>query len=654
MKLEWRIVLVFALVGAGLWVLDAAVDGWFFHNGRFVTNLVPHSGQEIYQRSSILLGFAILGVVAAVDIRSRRLTQEKMHHLNLVLGSIRRVEQDIRKGGTPEQLVHQICQDLVSDGAYVSAWISLRDATGKYQLTAESGLGEQFDGGHRRIECEQYARCMDDAMSQDQVVVIDGPEHDCEDCPLGGVYQGTGSLSMRIASGGDIFGVLVASLPRRLVREEQEHVLFREVVADLSSALRSVDLEQDRRKAELALDQARKREMDVGFKMQQMLLFQRPPDDVTGASIAAITIPSQQVDGDFYDFFKHSDHCFDVIVADVMGKGTLAALLGAATKAHFMRAISHLVAGAGEAHLPQPRDIVTYVHREVTRQLIELESFVTAIYARFDMSQGRLTFVDCGHAKPLLFRGRTGTCETLEGQNLFLGADIREVYEQHTVKIEPGDQVLIYSDGVIEAADRAQSFFGMERLRGLVESAGRQDPVKLIDRIMMDLITFAGVNGPSDDMTCVAVKIRHLEASPPLGKVELDLSSDPAELARIRGFVLGLSRRLPIVLVDEQDISRLELAVNEAASNIMRHAYQGKPDQRIRLEADIFADRLVIRLYHWGVPYDAVRQAAARRNPTQVGGFGLSIMEQCVDQVRYRPGPDGSHYVELTKIISRS
>lgn len=655
MKMEWRIFAIFALFGAGLWIMDAAVDSIFFREGGFIRNLAPQSGEEIYQRASILLGFVILGAVVSLGSGRRRLAQEKVRHLNLVLGSIRTIEQDIRKSGSRDQLAHKICHDLVADGAYLSAWISLRDASGKYQLTSEAGLSEQFGGERREIKCDKYAKCMDKAIAQSGILVIDSKGHDCAECPLGWSYRGTGSLCMRLGGEGEVSGVLVASLAKDLAREEQEQALFKEVVADLTSALRAVDIEQDRRRTEAKLEQARQREMDVGFKIQQMLLFQRPPDDISGARVAAITVPSQQVAGDFYDFFKHSDHCFDVIVADVMGKGTQAALLGAATKAHFMRAISNLLAASGPGHLPQPREIVASVHREVTRQLIELESFVTAIYARFDMSLGRVTFVDCGHAKPLLFRAGSGECELLEGQNIFLGGNVDEVYEQHTVKIEPGDQVLIYSDGVIEAGNRTEQLFGIERLRGLVCAGGKGDPVKLIDSIMMDLIGFAGVDGPSDDLTCVAVKIRHLVASPPLGRAELELTSDTAELARVRGFVLGLVRSLPSgAAVGEHEISRLELAVNEAASNIMRHAYGGKTEQRIRLESDIFADRLVIRLYHWGVPFDSVRQAAARRNPAQVGGYGLSIMEQCVDQVRYRPSAEGGHYVELTKIIGQT
>jgi PAS domain S-box-containing protein len=94
------------------------------------------------------------------------------------------------------------------------------------------------------------------------------------------------------------------------------------------------------------LEQAREREIEIGFRIQQTLLLDQPPVDVPGLRVAALTIPSQRIDGDFYVFLRHSNECLDVIVGDVMGKGVPAALLGAATKSHFLRALSDLLSPA--------------------------------------------------------------------------------------------------------------------------------------------------------------------------------------------------------------------------------------------------------------------------------------------------------------------
>ena len=99
----------------------------------------------------------------------------------------------------------------------------------------------------------------------------------------------------------------------------------------------------ERKRAQEELARAREQEVEIGFKIQQTLLLDQPPRDVPGVRVAALTIPSQRIDGDFYDFFKHRDDCLDVIVGDVMGKGIPAALLGAATKSHFLQALSRLI-----------------------------------------------------------------------------------------------------------------------------------------------------------------------------------------------------------------------------------------------------------------------------------------------------------------------
>src|SRR5262249_39811908 len=146
-----------------------------------------------------------------------------------------------------------------------------------------------------------------------------------------------------------------------------------------------------------------------------------------GVRVAALTIPSQQIDGDFYDFFQHSEQCLDVVVGDVMGKGVPAALLGAAIKSHLLRALSHLIISSKQGKLPDPEEIVTSVHAEVTKQFINLESFTTLCYMRFDLARRRVDFIDCGHTKTVHFRRRTGACETLQGENMPLGFSEREI-----------------------------------------------------------------------------------------------------------------------------------------------------------------------------------------------------------------------------------
>ena len=403
----------------------------------------------------------------------------------------------------------------------------------------------------------------------------------------------------------------------------------------------------ERKRAQEELARAREQEVEIGFKIEQTLLLDQPPRDVPGVRVAALTIPSQRIDGDFYDFFKHRDDCLDVIVGDVMGKGIPAALLGAATKSHFLQALSRLISLAPPGTLPEPKDIVTMAHSEVARQLIELESFVTVCYARFDLENRHVDFVDCGHTTTIHYQASTGTCAMLQGMNLPLGVREREIYDQVRVSLEPGDVLLFYSDGLTETRNSDGELFGIERLAECLTTYGQLEPEALIDQIRQAAVAFSNSETFGDDLTCVAVRIEEREL--PLARAEMDISSDLNELARVRAFVRDVCQRLPAPAFDEETVAQLELAMTEAASNVMRHAYNGRTDQRIQLDAEVFHDRIVLRLHHLGETFDPDAVNAPKFDGTQEGGFGMFIIERSVDEVRYHRDERGRNCISMVK-----
>jgi PAS domain S-box-containing protein len=403
----------------------------------------------------------------------------------------------------------------------------------------------------------------------------------------------------------------------------------------------------ERKRAQEELARAREQEVEIGFKIQQTLLLDQPPRDVPGVRVAALTIPSQRIDGDFYDFFKHRDDCLDVIVGDVMGKGIPAALLGAATKSHFLQALSRLISLSSPGTLPEPKDIVTLAHSEVARQLIELESFVTVCYARFDLEKRTVDFVDCGHTTTIHFRAKTATCAMLQGQNLPLGVSEREIHEQIHVPLDSGDVLVFYSDGLTETRNHAGELFGIERLAECVRIHGHLEPEELIDRIRQAAVAFSDSETFGDDLTCVAVRIEDRER--PSWRAEMEISSDLNELARARAFIRETCRTLSGPALDDASVSQLELAVTEALSNIMRHAYGGRTDQQIQIDVEAFPDRVVLRLHHLGETFDPAAVATPAFDGTQDGGFGMYIIEQSVDNVRYYQDERGRNCISMVK-----
>jgi sigma-B regulation protein RsbU (phosphoserine phosphatase) len=395
------------------------------------------------------------------------------------------------------------------------------------------------------------------------------------------------------------------------------------------------------------LEQAREREIDIGFRIQQTLLLDQPPVDVLGLRVAALTIPSQRIDGDFYIFLRHSDDSLDVIVGDVMGKGIPAALLGAATKSHFLRALSDLMVMSKDSKLPEPKDIVMLAHAELVRHLIALDSFVTLCYARLDMNRCSLDFVDCGHTGIVHLHGNTGLHEILHGDNLPLGIREGEIYDQISVPFEPGDLFLFYSDGVTEARSSTGELFGPQRLEECVVINGQLEPASLVEAIRQAVATFTGSGQLTDDLTCVAIRVQ--ERQLPVARRELEIDSDLKQLRQVREFVRGFCRNLPDAPLDEDSIAALELAVNEAASNIMKHAYHGREDQRIHLEAEAFPGRVVIQLHHLGDAFDPSMAPPPALDGSRDSGFGAYMIARSVDEVRYYRDERGRNCIALVK-----
>lgn len=330
-----------------------------------------------------------------------------------------------------------------------------------------------------------------------------------------------------------------------------------------------------------------------------------------------------------------------------MGKGVIAALLGAATKSHLSRAVSELACACDRRSPPQPQDIVMLAHAGIARHLIELGSFVTLCYARLHLLERRLEFVDCGHTGILVLDASSARTRLIHGENLPLGVREGEVYRQLSVPLSPGDTLLLYSDGITDARSATGEVFGLERLEQCVQAHAALDPDALIEAVNAAVSEFSGGRTPSDDQTSVAIRVD--AAALPLRHGDAEHRSDLRELARVREFVRAFCQNAPGLPLDSAATAELELAVNEAASNIMKHAYAGYQDQPIRIDADAYADRISVRLRHVGSPFEPQRAPEPPLNATRESGFGTFIIARSVDEVRYYRDASGRNCVALVK-----
>jgi sigma-B regulation protein RsbU (phosphoserine phosphatase) len=238
-------------------------------------------------------------------------------------------------------------------------------------------------------------------------------------------------------------------------------------------------------------------EIRVARAIQEHLLPQTAPAiegyDIHGANIAA-----KGVSGDFYDFLQINEHQWAVMVADVSGKGISASLLMAASQAVIKsETVKRSTSGCSVA------EAITNANSLIC-SITDPSRFVTLFYLVLDGRSGQLECVNAGHNPPLKV-GANGDVRYLEPGGVVLGALPDLTYEEQILSLEPGHKIVIYTDGVVEAANREQEQYGEERLADLVTRFSRQSSPQLVDSIVEDVTRFAGGAEQSDDITVVVL-----------------------------------------------------------------------------------------------------------------------------------------------------
>jgi PAS domain S-box-containing protein len=606
------------------------------------------------------------------DITERKRAEQELVRLNRALRALSLCNEALVRTTNESTWLHDVCRIVIEEAGYRFCWVGHAEHDEAKHVTAVAEAG--VDAGYLQAvniswsgaeaPLDPTGTCI--RTMERQIVMDTATDPSFAPWRKEAEKRGYASIiAIPVAVAGERYGALSIYATEADVFSDEEVDLLSELAADLGYGVTTLRLraEQLRGAEEIRLlntdlerrvlartadlEDAREREARVGFKIQQMLLLTQPPTDVPGVQIAALTIPSQRVDGDFYDFFRHDDTCIDVIVADVMGKGVPAALLAAATKSNFLEALCHLIAISRGGRMPEPKEIVTLAHADMVRQLIDLESFVTLSYVRLDLARRRLELVDCGHTGMLALRENSAACEIVHGDNLPLGIQEGEIFDQIQMTFASGDLFLFFSDGLTELRDLYGESYGAGRLAESVRRHRMLEPRSLVDAIRAEALAFAQSDRLNDDLTCVAVKI--VDAERPLAHAELDVQSDLADLARVRAFVREVCRLVPDEILGDRQIAGLELAVNEAASNIMKHAYHGRSDQRIQLDGEAYRDRIAIRLHHLGDPFALETAPPPALDGSRESGFGIYLMTNSVSDVRYSRDDRGKHCIALVQ-----
>jgi serine phosphatase RsbU (regulator of sigma subunit) len=242
-----------------------------------------------------------------------------------------------------------------------------------------------------------------------------------------------------------------------------------------------------------ALERAKlEQELRMAASIQQALL---PVGDVTGGffTTAGTSLPCRAVGGDFFDYLEQPGGPFGFILGDVAGKGSPAALLAAAALGMF---------SAEAAYHTSPAALMTRLNGGLLRRHIEAR-FVTAFYGVLT-PDGSLTYTNAGHNPPMLVTA--DGVRRLETGGVVLGLFAHGAFDEETLTLQPGDAVVVFSDGVSEALDESGEEFTDERLLPAVMAHRSHTPRAWLDALVADVRTFCGRATPSDDLTMMVIR----------------------------------------------------------------------------------------------------------------------------------------------------
>lgn len=371
-------------------------------------------------------------------------------------------------------------------------------------------------------------------------------------------------------------------------------------------------------------------EFEYSARIQKTLLFGSIPLAPGGIFTSARAQAAQGINGDFIEIISVYPDSVDIIIGDVMGKGPLAAILGADVKLQVQRQISSRLT-TSNAERFSVAEIVNAIHGTLTPKLIELESFVTLLYARLDKTAGTLTVVCCGH--PPLLVLNNGETHFFGSPNLPLGVMVDEVYAEQQCDISAGASVISYSDGLSEAKNSQGEAYGEARL--MQELAPyHQSPWganALVEMVYASVLRFVGDQPLADDLTLVVAKVPDAGALPNRLRLPRQLS----HIAELRGFIGDFAREQHLT---QDQADRITLVAVEAFTNTVRHSSSEIINSSVEVQIRNLDDTVWLLLEALGPYFDPVREPLKPTEPFDInreGGFGLHIINALADTFNY-------------------
>jgi len=393
--------------------------------------------------------------------------------------------------------------------------------------------------------------------------------------------------------------------------DEDDAEILRLVAAPAALAISNAQLAYG-----LVEQQRIKREMELARKIQKSML----PKRRRGAfPLLGVNLPAHEISGDFYDFFDLPDGSLGFVIGDISGKGLDAAFL--------MVRVAGLLRWVGK-RAPAPAAWLAEVNAELCKTLTE-GRFVCAAVGIYDRVTRVVTFASAGFPPALLFGA--GSFEELLADGPPLGILAEASYGERRIAL--GDRALyLFSDGATDVRDAQRKTLGSDGLRQIILRHATLAPEPRLRALLGDLKRLHVV----DDTTLLLLQEPGGKSAQPL----LDLHF-PARAGEMRAVRAALRTALDAQELGPELRDRLVLAVDEACTNIIRHAYCGECDQRISLQLVREHDMLTFELRDSAPRVDPARLIARDLGECKPGGLGIPFINALMDEWKLEPAADG-------------
>ena len=352
----------------------------------------------------------------------------------------------------------------------------------------------------------------------------------------------------------------------------------------------------------------------------------------------AAVVPAKEVGGDLYDFYTREEKLF-FCIGDVSGKGVPASLVMAVTRSLF-RTVS--------AHEKSPQRIVTTINDSMA-EMNEANMFVTFFCGVLDLRNGHLRYCNAGHNAPVLVTAEGNRSLPVEA-NLPLGVIPGMSFTEQETDLTTGTGLFLYTDGLTEAENSNHELFGDERMfAALSAELGSHQQ---IDTVSQAVQGFVGDAPQSDDLTMLYIRFMNNQISEETER-HLILHNDIQQIPQLAEFVEAVA---DVAHLDVGLTMSLNLALEEAVSNVIMYAYPKGSDGLVDIEAIIRKKELEFIISDNGTPFDPTAAPEADitldAEERPIGGLGIFLVKNIMDVVEYTRSDDGKNILSMIKKLA--